>query len=1180
MVGNTFSFAHRSVFVMLVLTASLCRLFGQTSAGSLLGLVRDTSGAVIPNATVIITNTQTNVLSRLESDASGNYFLASVPPGVYSISCERAGFKRVTVEPVTVNVNQTVRVDINMLVGDAAQSITVDQNATLVQTDNATLGQVVTTRQLTELPLNGRDFRNLLSLNPGVTQPHDGIALASNIRRQGLNDSIRLVSVNGARPSSVSYLVDGVSMNEPLYQFPSQIPVIESVTEFKLQNSLYSAEFGAGAGQVSIAMKFGTNELHGSMWDFLRNDALQKYHPRFHTKTPLKQNQFGFVTGGPVFVPKLYDGRNRTFFFVSYGGGRRATSSYGVTQVPTSEEKQGNFSTWPTQLFDPLTSIPTPGGPLPISRTPFAGNRIPVTHFAPQSANLIQYWPSPGSACTNPCNNYTGVLKSNFGTDQYTLRADHNFSSKDRIFWQYLHASELAPIPGLIPLSGAVTEQRSWMTMLQWTRVISPRLVNELRVAYNHFVFDEDFETAAAGVNLWKQAGLKNLNESDLTLPAIALGSQYSGIGFGGTAPIVNVTNNDQYVEHLTYTIGKHFLKMGVEYRRFRNTSISGFQGNGNIGFTGVYTAANPTLAQVAGAPNTGNSYADFLLGYAGSAIGTPFDAASGRFYNTDTNLFIQDDYHLTPRLTLNLGLRWEYRGPWREKALGGKIFDFNYPGGRALYRDKSFVDQVNNPVFASCCAPDDIYEPDYNNVAPRIGLAWRPLTGSNRFVVRAGYGIYYDVLNRFYELQPFTVNQPFVLPAIPAGNGLESQPPIDMRNLFPTPLSVSQQQFVEPYCSAPASAASSGGKIVIKNQCFGQGLQYATPGNRTPYTQNWGLNLQFEPRSRMLFEIGYQGSKGVHLQSNYQFNNAVLPPTVGNPNNGVRFASQCPPGTYPTSCSPIQERVPYRNYIPTVPTYINAFPSIYHAMTMKLEHRLSNGLQLLTAFTWSRVIDEVSETQTQGGTGRLYPQYAYRRDLDRGVSNFDQTRRFIASVLYELPFGKGKQFLDQAGFVNALVGGWQANTIITLADGLPFNISCGCGDRAQVGNDRDVIRMNVVSNPLPAGFEQTIYRQFDTAAFQTPPLGTFGTVGRNSLRGPGQRSVDLSVFKNFSITERYSLQLRGEAFNLLASPYYINIYPGFNASATDFGSLVPKGGDNGNLYNPRIYQLALRFSF
>jgi len=1168
----------RHLIAILFTAASL---LGQTSAGALVGLVRDPAGAAVPAAPVTVTNTQTNIAFRTQTDSTGNYFVPSLIPGTYSIVCEQSGFKKITVEPVVVNVNQTVRVDLNLQVGETVESITVQEFASLVQTDNSTIGQVITKRQLTELPLNGRDFRSLLRLNPGVTEPAGGISVTPSIRRQGFNDSIRNVSVNGARPSSVTYLIDGVSINEAMFQFPSQIPPIEAVEEFKLQNALYSAEFGAGVGQVSIALRSGTNEVHGSLWDFLRNDALQKFHPRFRTRTPLKQNQFGYVVGGPVYLPKIYDGRNRTFFFTSYQGGRRVIGNFGVTQMPSAAERQGDFSSWPTQLFDPLSGVLAPGANPPVTRAPFSGNRIPSSRFAPQSSNLIKYWPEPGQACQLPCNNYQAALNTKVVLNQYTIRGDHNFSQKDRVFVQYLHSTDTAPIPSLVPLSGVVTAQRGWLASLQWTHVFSPTLINEARAAYNHFVFLQSFDTQDRGSVFWREAGLKNLNDSYAALPAILPGTQYSSIGYAGSVPFNNGADVQHYVEHLTWTKGRHSMKFGADYRRGRYWTVTGFQGNGIISFNGGYSARNPTLAQVAGRPDTGNGFADFLMGYSSLAQGTPFDSSAGRYWNTDANLFFHDDIRVSQRLTLNVGLRWEYRGPWYEKTKAGKIFDFNFAGGRALYRDEEFVKQVNNPIFASCCSRDSIYNPDYRNFAPRFGLAWRP-TGSNRLVVRTGYGIYYDVLHRFYDTSPLSINVPFVLAPLPAVNGLESQPPLDMRTLFPAPIPVAQREFAAPYCEAPPSETFNPqtGRIVVRNQCFGQGLSYVMPNNRTPYTQNWGLNVQLEPRQRMLFEIGYQGSHGLRAQSFLQANQATLPSQTGNPNNGFRFRSQCPPGTYPATCSPVQDRVTYSNFVPQLNTYVNDNQSIYHAMTLKLEQRFNAGLQLLTAFTWSRTIDMVSEIQTQGGTPRLYPQYNRRRDLERGVSNYDQTRRFVTSVLYEIPFGKGKKFLNRGGVLDWTLGGWQANTIITLADGLPFTIGCFCGDRAQIGNDRDVHRMNVVGNPLPDGFEKTITRQFDTSVFRLPALGELGSVGRNTMRGPSQKATDLSLFKNFRFGERMGLQFRAEAFNLLASPYYQSLYPVFNASVTNFGSLVPVGGDRGNLFNPRIYQAALRFLF
>ena len=1163
---------RRSAWMCLVLSLIFLALpaSAQTSAGAVVGLVRDATGAAVPTATVIVTNKQTNVVTRVQTDTSGNYFVPSVPLGVYSVVCEHPGFKKVVIAPVQVEVNQTVRVDLSLQVGDTSESVTVQEYASLVQTDTPTIGQVVNARQLTELPLNGRDFRNLLSLNPGVTQPAGGIAVTASIRRQGFNDSIRMVSVNGARPSSMNYLIDGVSINEPFFQFPTQIPPIEAIEEFKLQNALYPAEFGNGVGQVSLAMKAGTNDVHGSVWEFMRNDALQKYQPRFHTKTPLKQNQFGFAAGGPAYIPKLYDGRNRTFVFGSYQGGRRVTNAISVGQIPSTGQRTGDFSDWPTQLYDPLSGVLTPGQSPAVARSPFPNNKIPTDRFAPQSTALVKYWPDATSTCKFPCNNYQRALGTKVVMDQYSLRADHNVSTNDRVFWQFLHSNETAPVPSLIPLSGVVTGQGGWLSSLQWTHIFSPRFLNEVRLAYNHFRFDQTFETTGGGHVYWQEAGLKNLVPGYEALPAMSPATGYTGIGYGGSTPTINVSNTQHFVEHMTFTTGRHSMKWGVDFRRGRDTAISGFQGNGIISFSGVYSARNPTLSQVAGAADTGNGFADYMMGFAATAAGVPFDYTAVRTRHSDTNLFFHDDIRVSSRVTLNLGLRWEHRGPWQELSGGGKVFDFNYPGGRALYADEKYAQMANNPVLASCCALPYLYEKQWKDFAPRVGVAWRP-TSSNRMVVRAGYGIFYDVLHRQYDMGPYSMNVPYLMPTLPGITGLESTPPLNVRNLFPDPLPLSTRQFSSPYCSDTAKEITdpATGKITVTNQCFGQSVQYAMPNNKTPYTQNWGLNIQFEPRRRMLLEVGYQGSHGLRAQTQFQANQATLPPISGNANNSVRFASQCPAGTYNVTCFPIQERVPYKNFVPQLLTFLNDNQAIYHALTAKVEQRFTDGLQLMSAFTYGRVIDQVSEIQTQGGTSRLYPQYAQRKDLERGVANYDQTLRSVTSVLYEMPIGKGKRWLNQGGIVNAALGGWQTNLIMTFAAGLPYTVACNCGDRAQTGNDRDVERMNLVGNPYPEGFTSSLTKQFNTAAYAVPALGTLGTVGRNTLRGPGQKSADLSLFKNFKIQEKLGIQFRAEAFNLMASPYYVNLYPTFNGSAANFGSLVPIGGDWGQSVQP-----------
>ena len=444
----------RTIVLAAVLFALLSGpLAAQTSQGTIVGNVKDPSGAAIPAAVVTVTNLGTNVSSRFQTEVPGDYYIPSLIPGQYRVEVEKPGFEKVVVADVTLAVSETLRVDVTMPVGELANSVTVQAEAPLIQSDQATLGQVVNNRAVSELPLNGRDFTALLRLNTGVTEVQGGINAAPTIRRHGLNDAFRNVSVNGARPASVSYLIDGITANDGLFQTPAVTPPIDLIQEFKLQNGLYSAEFGMGSAQVNVALKSGTNEIHGSAWEFLRNDALQPANPKSHTNPPLKQNQFGAAAGGPLWIPRIYSGKSRTFFFGSYQGGRRRTGSIGQVQVPTEREKRGDFSDWPTQLYNPLTTVANPGGDPAVIRQPFPGNQIPANLIAQQSQNMLQYWPAPNINCALPCNNLIRGITSPTTTDGFSARIDHNIKSSDRLFGQFLYQDEHAPLPSVIPLS-------------------------------------------------------------------------------------------------------------------------------------------------------------------------------------------------------------------------------------------------------------------------------------------------------------------------------------------------------------------------------------------------------------------------------------------------------------------------------------------------------------------------------------------------------------------------------------------------------------------------------------------------------------------------------------------------------------------------------------------------------
>ncbi len=1193
-----------SIFLWLAVP----ELLAQSSRGTILGTVRDPSGASVPGTKVTVTNLGTNIAFNYETDDTGNYYVPSLLPGRYRVEAEKAGFKKFIVAEVIVEVNQTARVDVNLEVGRAAETVEVQGASPLVQTDTATLGQVVTNRQVIELPLNGRDFTNLLRLNVGVGELQAGIM--ATIRQHGLNDSFRSVSVNGARPASVSYLIDGVTTNDPLFQGTSNTPPIDAIQEFKLQNGLYSADYGMGAAQVNVALKSGTNTLHGSLWDFLRNDALQPCDPFARTSsggcikdpTNLKQNQFGFTVGGPVVLPHVYSGKNRTFFFFGYQGGRRRSGAVSFALVPTEQEKQGNFSDWPTQLYNPLRSVPNPAfdrtQPLsatntPVLRQPFLGNQIPSGMIATQSQNLLKYWPKANLTCTplnSGCPNYQAVVPSRTDTDQYTIRMDHDIRASDKIAGTFLVQKEVSPTPSIIPLSGTKRTQSGALGSLQWTHSLSPRTLNEARFGYSRLYYLNAFETAFGSINYWKDVGLQNLRDNGayFALPLIGLSQGYSGVGPGGSLPFFNISNIFQWVDNLSLTRGRHTMKLGADIRRNQNMNLNGFGGNGQLFFLGQFTAENPSASQSATAPLAGNSFADFLLGYPNQAGGvavrfSAFDQSFSRLRNTDFMYFFQDDFHVNPQLTLNLGLRWELHTPYHDKTRGGSVFDFNAPAGRVLYIDPKFAGLVNNNIGFGCCGQDSLINTDWHDFAPRIGFAWRPRKNDNKLVLRGGYGIFYDVLMNFYPTQSVSQNIPFVSPTLPNPVGTENPPPLDMRNLFPAPYTIAGRNFPPPYCDAPSQTQfDSTGQFItaILHQCFGEQTQL--PDNKTPYLQQWGFNVQYAIKPNLLVELGYQGSHGLREPIQWIFNQASPPPQIGNPNNGLQFDSQCPGGAPGPNCSPYQDRVPYRNFVRNSFANANILQSKYNAMTFKVDKRFSHGLQTLVSFTWGHAIDQFSEIQAVGGSVSSIAQNAHDWRAEWGSANFDQTRRLVTNWLYELPFGRGKTFLNRGGVVDRLVGGWQVNGIVTLSDGTPFTIGCFCGDRAQIGNIFNVERPNLLGNPKPSGFVQSYTQWFDTTQFEIPTLGTLGTAGRNIVRSTGQTAGDFSLFKNTRITERASVQFRAEFFNLFWSPTYFPRFPSNNLQDANIGRFFAPTQNRGVLYGafPRIVQLALKFTF
>ena len=1190
----------------------------QTSSGTIVGHIQDPSGAAVPGTQVTVTNLATSVSFRYTTDNSGDYYLPALPPGRYRVAAEKTGFKKEVADAVTVNVNQTVREDFTLQVGQTTQTVEVTAAPPMLSTDQATLGTVITNREMTELPLNGRDFTSLVFLSVGTDQIGGTIAGGATIRLHGYNDNWRAGSINGSRPASVSYVIDGVPINDEFFQSPSNVPTIDAIQEFKLQNGLYSADFGMGAAQVSGAIKSGSNSLHGAAWDFLRNEALQPATPRAsftnatsatcqaaiakygkiqippctNPRPPFEQNQFGFTLGGPVEIPHVYRGIDRTFWFFNYQGGRRLTSSLGQAQVPTAAELTGNFTDWPTTLYDTTTGVGSP-----VVRQAFTpANVIPSSRFNTISKNLLPFWPAANLTCTMPCLNYQATVETADNMDQYLARLDHNIGQADRIFGEFMWQKEVRPIPSIIPLSGANATQSGRLGTLRWAHSFGPRTLNEAWFGFNRINFLQAYQTALGPTNYWAKVGLTNLWNDPINygLPAISLGTNYTGVGFGGTAPIFNITNTFQYADNLTLTRGRQTMKLGLDVRRNQGLEKNGSNANGLMTFGGQYTALNPTAAQTAGAAGTGNGFADFLLGYLTSKPAfNAFPQTLSQLRNTDYMFFYQDDFRVTPQLTLNLGVRWEIHTPFHDITDGGSVFNFSAPGGAVTYANSTFASLVNNTTYYGCCVSPNLINTDYHDLAPRIGFAWRPWRNNNKFVVRGGYGIFYDVLMEYYNTQSVTQDIPYIEPTLPTPSDTEANPPLQIGNqyVFPAPYTIAGRTINPPYCDAPSSSIfnAAGTQITgIAHNC--PGGQSQPQNNKTPSLQQWGLNVEYALTPTTMVELGYQGSHGVHEPIQWIFNQAFPPPVTGNANNSVQFDSQCPAGTLNVSCFPTQDRVPYKNFAQTRFANANILASRYEAMTFKVDKRFSHGVQTLVSFTWSHAIDQFSEIQSQQGSISSIAPDAHNLNLLWGSAAYDETRRLVDSWVYELPVGKGKALLNRGGVVDRILGGWQANGILTLSDGPPFDIGAFDGDREQTGNSFNVQKPNLLGDPH-SGFTQSVYQWFNPAAFgwvappgvsTLPALGTLGTAGRNILRSTHQTALDFSMFKNNRLTERVNLQFRAEFFNLPSSETYFPLFPTSNFSSNVFGTIISKINlqDSGSLFNPRIIQLSLKLIF
>lgn len=1096
----------KNIFCVLVLAIS--GLSGQSVTATLVGTVQDETGAIITGAKLTLVQKATQSTRTAESDNSGNYVFNLLRPGAYALTASKDGFKRAVVDDIPLQVDQTARVDIALPIGSVTESLSVTATTPLVSSETSSIGQVVSERQIQELPLNGRSFYSLVLLAPGTTptMPRSFIAGSHPIPGQL---TVPAFYVGGAREKSNGYLVDGVDAQDAHFQTPSIFPSVDTIQEFKLQTNAYSAEFGRFAAQVNVSTRSGTNQVHGSFYEFLRNDALDATNffanLNGQKKPPLRYNQFGATFGGPLSIPRLYTGTNRTFFFASWESTRIRRGGTGQLSVPAADQRTGDFSLLGfrgnQRIYDPATTRTVNGV---VVRDPFPGNVIPPDRITAFGRAVMSYYPQPTSAALSG-NNFATVIRDVSDSDQFMGRVDHRFSDSDSLFVRYTLMDGNLTNNASIPLNGTSTEATTNNVALNYVHIFTPTVLYELRAGYNrpkYFVL----QNGSNGPNLAAELGLSNLLNDPIAfgLPNIGV-NNLSGLGAGTFVPSTQLTNSYQLFQDVALTRGTHTIKTGADIRKLNYNDRTERQQNGQLSFTGGLTANTTSPA------GTGVAMADLLLGLPLTATGSNRSLA-GVYNGFSYGLFLQDDWKISRRVTLNLGIRYDVVPRMVEKLDHLSAFDRSYPGGRILLSGTRTAFLPGIGIVDGPETPRGLIPTDTNNWGPRIGIAIRPFN-NNKTAIRAGYGIFYDMIE-LQDLRTWTRNPPYgaILSLQSDQNGNSASPAVlRIADLFPANSR-----------TTPPDIYSPGDKYV------------------DPYYQQWNFDVQRELLAGILIDVGYLGSKGTHLARRLQANQAVLDADPSRPTT-------------------IASRRPYSLFGNTIRLTHNDANSSYHGLLSKVEKRFAQGVSFLFSYTYAKALD----------TGSLIdanPRDVYNLKLDKGRADFDIRHRAVLSGNWELPFGRGKRFAS-TGAIAMLLGGWQLNTIASFRTGFPYSVAaqgdvCNCAAANQLAQQTGDPR---------SGFTRSRLLWFNTTAFSQPARGSFGSSGRNILDGPGEKTVDVSVFRTFRFGEQWRAQFRGEFFNIFNRSNFG--LPGSQVNSTSYGIIQSAAA-------ARAIQLGAKISF
>ncbi len=1085
---------HTSRFPLWLLAIALpvaAPAFGQIESARIQGVVSDSTGAVIPGASVTFVHVDTGQEFTTATSAEGLYRSVPLRIGEYRVEYESDGFKRAVRSGINLELQETAVIDVLLEIGEVTEVVDVTADAVLLETTEATQGQVINNQRIVDMPLNGRDYIQLALLSAGAIRPIGG-------RFGGY-------SAGGQRTTQNNYTLDGVDNNG--LQIAAQgrraevvKPSVDAIEEFKISTNSYTAESGrALGGTVNVSIKSGTNELHGTVFEFLRNDVLDAknfFDDPDAAKPPFKRNQYGFSLGGPLK-------RNSTFLFGDYEATRIRESATFNDTIPTQAQLAGDFSGVPQVIYDPATYSAETN-----LRMPFVDNMIPSHRIDPVAQKASQFYPAPNTPGLT--RNWRTAAPDLEDDDKWDLRADQILGTNDNMFWRYSQQDSYVPTPIRFPSKqdgdGTEFRHRGQNMALGWNHIFTPSLITNVKLGWNRIYTNRQ---ALAQENLNTGLGLTGVNQ---TLRGAAR-FNINGMRLIGTSnftPNLIDSQNRQLNIDTNWTKGQHNIKFGYSLQLLQSYLTNPQQELGQFIFNGNFSRQSES-----GGDRGGRPVADFLLGI-------PFrtDISNSVYMNLRApwqHFYIQDEWRVSDKLTLNLGLRYEHNMPWYEKDNGISNFDIDTDP-----LNPSFVVAANGSIASRATLAADV-----NNFAPRFGFAYR---ATDVTVVRGGYGIFYAN----YE-------------GTGGGQFLETNPPFHIKSQISTD---SINPSVVLRTGVPDGVVTPERAVSLRFSSFEREPPW-------PISQQWNLNIQQSLGENTVWEIGYYGTKAQHLVNRIDGNYAL--PGPGNINSRRRYTSAVFPGT-DIVVGPLaaMNRHEFNGN------------SLFHSFQTRIERRYANGFTLLAAYVWSKNIGDAPGFSGSGNAPFSGIQNPLNRRAERSLDNQHRAHSFVSSYIYDLPWGRNRRWGSSwGGAPDAILGGWTVAGIVSLASGRPFGLRVR-GDPSNTGNFSRPNVVNGVSPHLPRG-QRDPERWFNTDAFVSNNDFEYGNAGRNILIGPGLANWDFAVYKRFNITETHSLQFRFESFNFTNTPVFN--FPNSEVGNNNYGRITSAG-------RPRNLQFGLKYIF